>query len=236
MSYWSMSAESSLSVLERKRDGRTVDISSHAQQVETEANEDFVVEATTTQLLNLIEDLGDLSQDTLTAFEAKGCEIVHRNMINLPPKTLLDPGFWRWLAIDPAYSVVAWRFPSLHPNNFGASSSSFKRCLPYKLFLHGKISYDVDSDDPYARAWIGGEDFWDSQLIAVDNGYFESLSIGILDEMRERAATNSLARKAVRRVNRRRANQLPDILTLSEGRAIVSQEFDEASSEEAEGQ
>lgn len=231
MSYWSMSAEDVLQVLDRRAQNQPVDLSSHATLVETEASEEVVVEELAAELRGLVAELGDLNHETMSQFEAYGAATTHMRLSGVDAKTLLDPGFWRWLAVEPLFEIVAWRFPSLHPNNFGASSASFKRCVPYKLFLHGKISYDGSSADPYERAAIGGEDFWDSQLIAVDNGYFTSLSTAILDEMREREVTNAFARVAVRRVNRRRANQLPDILTLSEARDLVRHEFDEAVNE-----
>lgn len=225
MSYRAMSAEDVLNVLDRKSDGQPVDIESHSTLVETGGNEDLVIAQVTQELVQLVQSLGALSNASLAEFEAKGCAIVHSRLKDLPPKTLLDPGFWRWFAAGALFEVVAWRFPSLHPNNFGGSSASFKRCVPYKLFLHGKIAFDGRLKDPYARAAVLGEDFWDSQLLAVDNGYFASLSSAILDEVSERNATNEFARKAVRGVNRRRANQLPDVLTQAEAMELVKAEF-----------
>ena len=225
MSYWVMNAEDVLNVLERRRAGDPVDLASHAVVIESDGNEDLVIEQVTQELVELVASLGELSNSSLAEFESTGCAIVHSKLKGLPSNTLLDPGFWRWVATGPLFDVVAWRFPSLHPNNVGGSFASFKRCVPYKLFLHGKIAFDGELADPYARADILGEDFWDSQILAVDNGYFPALSSAILDEVAELEATNDFARKAVRGVNRRRANQLPDILTKAEARQLVKAEF-----------
>lgn len=109
------------------------------------------------------------------SFEAAAAPVVFDELHKLPTQALVDPGFWRYVALVHFFDVVIWRhseqgskksLPGGHPRNFGiGSSTDFDRCLPFRIFIRGAISFRNTQEGGRSLAGLGDVDKWASHIM-----------------------------------------------------------------------
>lgn len=234
MTYYTMTSEASDAWVALKRDGGPVSLDNYATRVESDDVVLEVVGEVAGELRLWKEAHGPGGTATFNEFEAFGAAECHQRMRDFPSEVLLNPSFWRWVAADPFFDLVEWRFGvEGSMNNYGSRTSSFRRCLPYKMFLRGKIGFVPDADDPYALVLVGGEDFWASHLIAVRNGAVPVIAHAFIkeyasrvDDATQKTPNTDQVREFARRMNRLRSNILTEVLTESDAHLRAKQQMD----------
>ena len=124
----------------------------------------------------------------LNQFEGQASSIVHENLKDMPLEILADEDFWRYVAIVPMFSIVAWRHESLGNNNLGLTAGrGFLRCLPYRMFIRADIAFRHSNGADYALATAHGSmvDQWASHVLAQQYGAVPRLVQVMLSEFEE---------------------------------------------------
>ena len=172
--------------LEKRRDEQPWNGSSFVRWVGE--GQDFA-EKKASNLLSEIEAVKNLiDKDPLPTnrgkdFEAPASAVTHR-ILELQPDVATNREFWLWLsfvAVDGRFAdIIDWRFgakPPIERVNYGLGrKSEIWEGLFARLWLRGRIGFDVNSQDPYDIAKRGGIDIWRSHVIRQEYGRCPSVA------------------------------------------------------------
>lgn len=176
------------------------------------------------------------------AFEAAAAPIVFESLQLLPIQPIVDPGFWRYVALVHLFDVVIWRHaeqgsktfvPGGHPRNFGiGSSTDFDRCLPFRVFIRGSVSSRNVQKGGRPLAGLGDVDKWASHVlrqkyachVEMVDAQFEGFR---LMESHGASKKDQHLRQLPKRLAEVRSNVVLDILDLRECEALVIEEAED---------
>ena len=101
------------------------------------------------------------------SFDCQAAVLFHQKVLELPHVIESNAEFWYWVAIFKFFEVIEWRHArkdeGAHSNNYGLGSRISN--YPLRLWLRASLSYDKNTDDPYALTRKGTIDFWESGIL-----------------------------------------------------------------------
>lgn len=201
---------------------------------------------------NTIESLlarGPLPPTAGYVLEAQMAGVIHGALRQCKMDMLEDEDFWRYLALFPFRWYLVAREPELKPQDFGGYSeiideaTQAKRRRPkslitqliYRTYLWGKIAYDEEAKDRYARATvisdIGGPliDIWHSHLIRTQLGQLGKMPHAFIDVMADDVNDVSTmkwkARETEKLIARIKHNVLFDAYRTEDAKSIIREQL-----------
>lgn len=141
------------------------------------------------EVKKIVDGIRDEFESPLTdgdaaRFEGRVGVALHENIVD--QAAVVDPDFWRWVALDLLREATLDRHYEKHdkmPNerNFGIGSRV--ECFPYRAWLRADIGYDPAASPAqrYRLALRGDQDLWRSHLIRVRHAYHRDMAHSLIE-------------------------------------------------------
>lgn len=150
--------------------------------------------------------------------------LVYEGLRDLPPETLTDRDFWRYLSTTHFFDFIEWRDGmECDLRSFGcARANPGWDCVPLRMFNRALISVEgnraIGGDEPMWGAKIAGTDLWRSHILRVLNGNAPVFVTAILRQVEDDKLPTDILREFALGARRLRANVLFELL--DEGQAV----------------
>lgn len=159
-------------------------------------------------------------------FEGRAAVVVYRALEDVDLLALDDPGFWRWVSVDPLWWLAVWRENGAFNKGWETfrkyvDGRAFSECVALRMHVRGRLAIEA-GDSRLASALPEATDLWRSHIVRVRTSYRPEIAAAIVRAQEGSHMNTDELRAFARRLNRLSSNVVLDTYSAAEADQAVA--------------